>query len=73
MQYNPVRTEYFVVEGANHRQFGDYGEQQPFDVDATISRGQQQNEAAAAVVDFYTRWARKLRRLFWYTGLAMLG
>lgn len=54
-QYNPKDTEYYVVQGGNHRQFGDYGEIQPFDTVATITREEEQNIAAAAVVDYLSR------------------
>jgi pimeloyl-ACP methyl ester carboxylesterase len=54
-QYNPKDTEYYVVQGGNHRQFGDYGEIQPFDTVATISREEEQNIAAAAVIDYIAR------------------
>lgn len=40
-----------VIEGGNHAQFGNYGKQKG-DVDATISRDEQQNIAAEAIKNF---------------------
>ena len=40
-----------VIEGGNHAQFGNYGKQKG-DVDATISREEQQNIAVEAVKEF---------------------
>jgi dienelactone hydrolase len=45
----PVRTEYVIVEGGNHAQFGWYGEQ-PGDGAATISREDQQSQTIAATL-----------------------
>jgi hypothetical protein len=38
----PVNTEYLLIQGANHAQFGYYGSQ-PFDKQAKISREKQQD------------------------------
>lgn len=54
-QYNPKDTEYYVVQGGNHRQFGDYGEVQPFDTVATITRKEEQDIAATAVIEYLAR------------------
>lgn len=40
-----------IIEGGNHAQFGNYGDQKG-DPDATISREKQQDIAVAAIVDF---------------------
>lgn len=47
----PASTEYVVIEGGNHAQFGDYGPQ-PGDKQATISRTEQQTQVVNAVVKF---------------------
>lgn len=41
----------FVIDGGNHGQFGNYG-QQKGDGEADISRGEQQNTAVQAIIDF---------------------
>jgi hypothetical protein len=48
---NPVNTQYVVIDGGNHAQFGDYGPQ-PGDNAATISRADQQSQVVTAVVTF---------------------
>lgn len=48
---NPANTQYVIIEGGNHAQFGDYGPQ-PGDNEATISRAEQQSQTVLAIVDF---------------------
>jgi pimeloyl-ACP methyl ester carboxylesterase len=50
----PADTRYVVVQGGNHAQFGDYGEQSG-DLPAEISRADQQAQAAAATLDLIQR------------------
>jgi pimeloyl-ACP methyl ester carboxylesterase len=45
-------TQYVIIEGGNHAQFGDYGPQ-PGDKTATISRADQQAQVVSAVVKFF--------------------
>jgi hypothetical protein len=40
-----------IIPGGNHAQFGDYGEQRG-DPPATIGRGEQQDIAVGAILDF---------------------
>ncbi len=40
---NPADTQYVVIDGGNHAQFGDYGAQ-PGDNEAAISRAEQQSQ-----------------------------
>ena len=47
----PESTQYVVIDGGNHAQFGDYG-LQPGDKIATISRAEQQKQVEKATVDF---------------------
>ncbi len=47
----PAATQWVVIEGGNHAQFGDYGPQ-PGDNPATISRAEQQAQAVQATADF---------------------
>ncbi|MGZ9164057.1 MAG: alpha/beta hydrolase [Anaerolineales bacterium] len=47
----PVNTQYIVIEGGNHAQFGDYGFQ-PGDNEATITRADQQQQSVDATVRF---------------------
>ena len=47
----PDSTEYVVIEGGNHAQFGDYGFQ-PGDNEATITRQEQQKQIVDATVKF---------------------
>ncbi len=47
----PPSTKFVVIEGGNHAQFGDYGEQRG-DSPATISRTEQQAQTVAAVTAF---------------------
>ena len=44
-------TQYVIIDGGNHAQFGDYGPQ-PGDKTATISRADQQSQVVSAVVKF---------------------
>ena len=48
---NPADTQYVVIDGGNHAQFGNYGAQ-PGDNEATISRAEQQSQIVEAVVSF---------------------
>lgn len=50
----PSDAEYVVIEGGNHAQFGDYGDQ-PGDNPAAISRQEQQRQTVEAVVEFLSR------------------
>jgi hypothetical protein len=47
----PLNTEYVVIQGGNHAQFGDYGFQ-PGDNEATITRADQQQQVVDATVGF---------------------
>jgi hypothetical protein len=46
---NPANTQYVIIQGGNHAQFGDYGPQ-PGDNAAMISRADQQSQVVSAVV-----------------------
>jgi hypothetical protein len=54
---NPADTQYIVIQGGNHAQFGDYGPQ-PGDNAATISRADQQSQIVAAVVSFLASFVK---------------
>lgn len=54
---NPASTQYVVIDGGNHAQFGDYGFQ-PGDNEATISRADQQGQVVAAVIQFLESFAK---------------
>ena len=47
----PQDTQFIVMDGGNHAQFGDYGPQ-PGDKIATISRAEQQKQIVEASVNF---------------------
>jgi hypothetical protein len=47
----PPATQFVVMDGGNHAQFGDYG-LQPGDKTATISRAEQQKQIVEASVNF---------------------
>ena len=47
----PADTEFVVIDGGNHGQFGDYGFQ-PGDNEAAISRAEQQSQTVDATVRF---------------------
>jgi alpha/beta hydrolase family protein len=47
----PEDTQFVVIAGGNHAQFGDYGPQ-PGDGEATLIRSDQQNQAVADTVRF---------------------
>jgi len=49
-QLLPESTQYVVIEGGNHAQFGSYGKQ-PGDAEATIARSEQQSQAVQATLD----------------------
>ncbi len=53
----PATTEYVVLDGGNHAQFGDYG-LQPGDKEATISRTEQQAQVVNATVNFLQKLNR---------------
>lgn len=50
-KYNPSNSKEVVIEGGNHAQFGNYGEQAG-DGTATISREEQQDQTAKAILEF---------------------
>jgi hypothetical protein len=54
---NPADTQYVVIQGGNHAQFGDYGPQ-PGDNAATISRADQQSQVVSAVVSFLASFVK---------------
>lgn len=54
LTWYPADFEEHVVEGANHAQYGDYGEQ-PRDNEAHITAEQQQRETARIMGDWLTR------------------
>jgi pimeloyl-ACP methyl ester carboxylesterase len=54
---NPADTQYVVIQGGNHAQFGDYGPQ-PGDNAATISRADQQSQIVSAVVSFLASFVK---------------
>lgn len=47
----PIDTQYVVIQGGNHAQFGDYGVQ-PGDKEPEITRAEQQKQAVDATVQF---------------------
>jgi pimeloyl-ACP methyl ester carboxylesterase len=47
----PADTQYVVIQGGNHAQFGSYGPQEG-DNPASISAGEQWEQAATATVEF---------------------
>jgi len=47
----PTDTQYVVIQGGNHAQFGDYGVQ-PGDNEATITRLEQQKQVVDATIRF---------------------
>jgi len=47
----PANTDFVIMQGGNHSQFGDYG-LQPGDNEATISRADQQQQVVDATVKF---------------------
>lgn len=50
-KYLPPNTEFFIIQGGNHAQFGYYGKQKG-DLDAEISREEQQRITAEKMVEF---------------------
>lgn len=54
--FQPADTEFVVIQGANHAQFGDYGPQ-PGDNPATISPESQWQQTTDAVVQFLASFA----------------
>ncbi len=54
---NPADTQYVVIDGGNHAQFGDYGAQ-PGDNEAAISRAEQQSQVVSAVVSFLASFVK---------------
>lgn len=53
----PTHTEFVVMDGGNHSQFGDYGFQ-PGDNEATISRTDQQSQIVDATVEFLSSFGK---------------
>lgn len=47
----PADTQFVVIDGGNHAQFGDYGFQ-PGDNEASITRAEQQSQVVEATVQF---------------------
>ena len=56
--WNPAGFEEHILPGANHAQFGDYGDQ-PRDNDARISMDTQQEETALIICDWLARQESK--------------
>ena len=54
LAWNPADFEEHIIPGANHAQYGDYGEQ-PRDIDATISAEEQQTQTAEIILDWLNR------------------
>jgi hypothetical protein len=54
---NPPDSQYVVMDGGNHAQFGDYGPQ-PGDLEANISRTDQQAQIVAASVQFLASFVK---------------
>ena len=54
LAWNPADFEEYVIPGANHAQYGDYGKQ-PRDNDAAISAEEQQSQTAEIVLDWLNR------------------
>jgi hypothetical protein len=53
----PAGTDFVVIDGGNHGQFGDYGFQ-PGDNEATITRADQQSQVVDATVQFLQSLSR---------------
>lgn len=53
-EWCPADFEEYVISGANHAQFGDYGKQ-PRDNDARITSEQQQEQTAEIILDWLSR------------------
>ena len=54
LAWNPADFEEHVITGANHAQYGDYGEQ-PRDNEAEISAEEQQSQTAEIILDWLSR------------------
>ena len=54
LSWYPENFEEHIIPGANHAQYGDYGEQ-PRDNDATISAEEQRAQTAAIMLDWLGR------------------
>ncbi|MDO5446126.1 MAG: alpha/beta fold hydrolase [Eubacteriales bacterium] len=52
--WNPADFEEYILAGANHAQYGDYGEQHR-DNDAVISADEQQDQTAKIILDWLNR------------------
>ena len=52
--WNPADFEEHIIPGANHAQYGDYGEQ-PRDNEAEISAEEQQSQTAETILDWLSR------------------
>ncbi|MGZ6347091.1 MAG: alpha/beta hydrolase, partial [Anaerolineales bacterium] len=53
----PANTQYVIIPGGNHSQFGDYG-LQPGDNPAAISSSDQQEQVVQATVQFLQNLSR---------------
>ena len=54
LAWNPADFEEYVIQGANHAQYGDYGKQ-PRDNDAKISAEEQRSQTAEIILDWLSR------------------
>ena len=54
LAWNPADFEEYIIPGANHAQYGDYGEQ-PRDNEAAISAEEQQSQTAEIILDWLDR------------------
>ena len=54
LAWNPADFEEYVIQGANHAQYGDY-DKQPRDNDAKISAEEQQPQTAEIILDWLSR------------------
>ncbi len=52
--WNPADFEEYIIPGANHAQYGDYGKK-PRDNDATISAEEQQSQTAEIILEWLNR------------------
>ncbi|MBQ0037448.1 MAG: alpha/beta hydrolase [Clostridiales bacterium] len=52
--WNPADFEEYIITGANHAQYGDYGKQ-PRDNDATITAEEQQKQTSDMILDWLSR------------------
>lgn len=54
LAWNPADFEEYVIPGANHAQYGDYG-RQPRDNDAAISAEEQRSQTAEIILDWMNK------------------